>query len=411
MVPNFIHFLSGIIILLSLIVTLFFTFWKWKDIFSYLKKIPKSLFILSSTFLIWGLFLIPQNFSGRGGFGSWQMSVANYSNWKELLINVRDPLYLWRIKLFSNLLGGIGYDFVSNLNFIGFIIGVLLVYLIIKNLTDNKKAAYAGSLLYLFNPIVFTFSLTEDYALLALFFMIVSFFFASLYVDSKNKLFLIPAMSSVILSAGSRIEYIFFPFLFTLFYLCFVDKKRYKHYYGSLILFLVLIIPRTLATLGMYFEAAQTDAALTVKTYQYEGKLIPYIQSVIVGASSFFVKNLKTAFEVLTNPYNLNLFLLLVGLITLISAFKANKKIKKTVFFFSAQFVFLFLYYNYFHSVVGINAHRYQITILFPLIIISGIGLGYLLKNKNLIYYLLLQLLLFFTFFTFIFPLTFQANY
>jgi hypothetical protein len=357
--------------------------------------------------------LIPQNFSGRGGFGSWQMSVANHSNWKELLTNVRDPLYLWRMKFFSKLFRGISYDFLSNLNFIGFIVGALLIYIIIKNLTENKKAAYAGSLLYLFNPIIFTFSLTEDYALLALFLMIVAFFFASLYVKSGDKLFLIPTMSSVILSAGSRIEYIFFPFLFLLFYLFFVEKEKgkYKQYYGSLLLFLILIVPRALATIGMYFEDAQSDTALTVNTYTYEGKLIPYIIDVLLGASSFFIKNLKTAFSILLNPYNLNLLLLLIGVITFIFSFRQNKKIKKTVFFFAIQFIFLIFYYSYFHAVVGIDAPRYQITILFPLIIISSIGIGFLLKRKTFLYYLFLELLLVFSFITVIFPLTFQDNF
>ncbi|MFW6009265.1 MAG: glycosyltransferase family 39 protein [archaeon] len=352
------------------------------------------------------MFLIPKNFSARSAFGSWQMGMSNLSSWSNLLADVRAPVYLWRTKFLSFLLDGVSYDFIANLNFIGFFIGVFLIYILVKNLTENKKAALASSLFYLLNPIIFFFSLTQDYALPALFFMLLSLCFLSIKIDSEDYFFLLPAFSSALLAAGSRVEYIFFPFLLILFILILSKKNELKSNLLYIFLFFLAIIPRTISSLSMYFIDAQHDTFLHARTYNYSKNIFSYVIKVIIGTSDYFLKNIEVAWNVLTNPYNLNLIFLILGVISILFSIRKDKKLKKVIFLFSASFLFLIFYYCYFHAVEGIQPYRYTITVLTPLLIVAGIGFGTILKRKEIIYYSLLEILFLFTFITLLFPLT-----
>ena len=412
-IPHFIHQLSGLFLVLALLITTFCIIFKWKKIFSYFEEVPKSLLGINVVFLIWGLFAVPKNFSGRGEFGVWMMSRMNLSSWSELLLDVRAPIYHLRNKLFSEILDGISYEFVASLNFLGFFISVILIYILVKNLTKNEKSAYASSLFFLISPIIFTFSLTEDYALLALFFMILSLFFASLRIDSGDSFFLIPAMSSALLAAGSRVEYIFFPYIFILFYLIFIREKSYKPHLARLLTFILFILPRTVATAGMYFADAQHDVALHGTTYKYEGSPLSYIFEIIIGSSHFFIQNIKDVLPVLSNPYNLTGIFLILGILALFSLFfkkKTNPTKNKLVIFLSLQFLFIVFYYSYFHAVGGIRAYRYMVTVITPLIILAGIGFSFLFGKRDVLFYSGLQIITFFVFITVLFPLGFRDN-
>ncbi len=405
-----IDYISGTILLMGVIVLLVFLFLLRKKIFLELKKIPLSLFLINFCFFLYGLFFVPKTFSGRGDFGVWLTSTQNTKNWQEIIANIRCPVYLWRNKLFSEILGGISYEFIVALNFIGFFLSVFLLYLLIRNLTKNEKSAYAGSFFYLISPVVFAFSMTEDYALPALFFSILSLFFASLQIKTKNYLFFFPAIASALLSAGSRIEYIIFPYFLIFFYLLFL-KKEWKKIYCYLLFFFLLLLPRTISVLGMYFSGAQFDEALHTKTYEYEGNFFSYIYNVITGASSFLEKNITEAVSIITNFRDLTGFFFFLGIISFIILIrKKNFFYRKIAIFFGFHFLFLFFFYNYFHTVGGIGGYRYLITVITPLIILSGIGFGFLLKNKSFLFYFCLQIIFCFVFLTALFPLTFQKH-
>ncbi|MFW6025215.1 MAG: glycosyltransferase family 39 protein [Candidatus Woesearchaeota archaeon] len=407
--PILIHQISGVTLIASLIVLTLVTLYKIKTIFSYLKKIPKSLLGISLGFSLWGLFFVPKNFSSRGEFGVWFFSEANLQSWGELLRNIRTPIYYWRTKLLSELLGGISYEFIANLNFITFIFGSLLIYIIVKNIIQNDKAAYAASLFFIINPILFTFSFTEDYAILALFFSLLSLFFASIQIDSGDDIFLLLAMASALLSAGSRVEYIFFPFLFILFYFLFIFKKEKsnKLQFGSLLLFLVIIIPRTISTLIMYFGDIGHDPGLSKTAPEYSGNPIKYVFEVLGSNYTYFIKNIREAWGYVTNPYNLTLLFFILGLSSLFLLLKnKNKaKLKKAVVFFLFSFFFLVIFYSYLHAELGMGGYRYRITIFTPLIISAGISFGLFLKNKPIIFYSGLHLIFIISFITTLFPL------
>lgn len=406
---HIINNISGITLFLALIVVLFFTILKFKKIKPYFIETPLSLKVISFFCLIWGLFFVPKTFSGRGDFGVWLMSYAN-SSWEDLLANTRAPVYFWRTRIFAEIFDGINYDLIVSLNFINFFISVFLVYILVNNLTKNKKAAYASSFFYLFSPVIFTFSLTEDYALLALFFTLLSLFFLSIKIDTADDHFLIAAMGAALLAAGSRIDYIFFPYIFIIFYLLFIKEKSWKIHFGRLFLFLLAIIPRTISSVGMYFEDAQHDIALHGKVYEYSGNIFSYMTTVFLGASEFFSDNLETGIDVIVNFRDLTAVFFFLGLISLFFAIIKKGKNRKVIFFFSGMMIFSFFYYTYFHAVAGIGAYRYMITLLTPLIIVAGIGYGTILEKKPFLFYLGLQLLILFSVITLLFPLRFQNH-
>ncbi len=407
-IPQVFYQISAIVLIIALTGTLFSIIYKWKEIFSYFKKIPKSLFAITFFFVSWGFFLVPKNFSGRGEFGVWLMSIMNLSDWRSLLMDARAPIYHLRNRFFTDLFGGISYEFIAGLNFFGFFISIFLIYVLVKNFTKNNKAAYACSLFFLANPIIYTFSLTEDYSLLALFFMILSFFFLSIQFDTDDSLFLIPAGASALLATGSRVEYIFLPYLLILFYLFLIKARSYKVRFTHIFLFLIFLIPRTIPTVGMYFADAQHDVALHGRTYQYEGNPITYMIQIIIGASEFFMNNIGRALQTLSNYQNLTLILIILALFTIFFSLKKEKNDRRVIFFFFFQFLFLIFYYAFFHAVGGISAYRYMITILTPLIIVAGIGFAYILQKKDLLFYGGLQILIIFSFVTVLFPLAFR---
>lgn len=408
-----IHQISGITLILSLIFLFFAILCRIKIIINYFKKIPKSLIGINLGLALWGLFFIPKNFSSRDDFGVWFFSESKLPAWGRLLSNIRAPVYYWRTKLLNELFGGVSYEVIANLNFISFIMGSFLIYILVKNIIQNNKAAYAASLFFIINPILFTFNLTEDYAILALFFALLALFFASIQIDSGDNLFLILAMSSALLAAGARIEYIFFPFLLILFYFLFIFKKQNNNKFNlvGLLLFFILMVPRIISTMSMYFGDMGTDPGLNKTITTYKGDPIKYFFKILKSNYGYFGQNLKEAIGLLTNPYDLTLLFFILGLTSLfLLRKKRNAKLKKAIIFFLSSFFFLILFYNYLHTEVGMDAYRYMITIFTPLIISAGIGFGVFLKNKPIIFYFGLHLIFIFSFITCIFPLAVKDN-
>lgn len=409
----FLHYtnlFSGIILVVAGLILLHCIFKKRKELFLNLKEIPGSLIGLHLFFLVWGLFMVVKNFS-RGEFGVWLMSTTNMNTFSSLLSTVRTPVYHFRSKILAEIFGGISYEFISNVNFIGFIIASLLIYRIVFNLVKNKQSAYAASIFFLTSPVMFTFSLIEDYALLALFFMIVSLFFISMSIKEEDSFYVLPAMATALLSAGSRVEYIIFPYLFILLFLILSNRKDLKKNILLASGFGLLVIPRTISTVSMYFLDAQQDVALHGTTYEYTGNPITYIMTVIRGSANFFIENMQDSFRILTNPRDLTLLFLILSIMGFFVVLKKeSRRIRRVYAFFIFQFIVLVLYYSYFHAVNGIRAYRYLITIITPLMITAGISFGLLTAKRKSVFFGGLQILLIFSFITVLFPLSFRQH-
>ncbi len=409
-IPSLLHIISGITILISLLGLALSLFIKRRELFSYLRQIPSSLVIISSSLFLWGAFAVPKTFSGRGELGVWLMSKANTFSWLELLTNTRTPVHLWRTRFFSKLFDGVSYDFIVILNFAGFIISGLLIYLIVKNLTENYLSGYAASIFYLFSPLIFIFSLTEDYALPGIFFMILSLFFISIWYKSNNNFYLFPALLSSLLTAGSRTEYIFFPYMLLIFYFMLAKNINWKTHLKHLLIFFFLLITRTIVSVGTYFVDAQSDYALHRETYEYQGNLWEYIIQVLTGTPriSLIPDNIISGFSAMTNLNDLTGIFLGLSIIALFSVliFKKSKS-KKTTLFLSLMFFFLFAYYNVLHP-DGITTQRYLIVAVVPLTIIAGIAIGTIVKNKEFLLYLLIFPIIIFTITTVIIPISFH---
>lgn len=399
-----INLLSSLILVFCLGLFLFILFYKRKELFLELKKVPLFLYITALAVLTWGL-LVPKEFSGRGDFGVWLMGTSNLRSWAELFLNARAPVYFWQTKFLTEFFDGISYEFLANINFIYFIISVFLVYLLIYNLLKSKKIALICSSFYLFSPVALINSLTEDYSVLGISFVIAAFFFASFLINKKDEFYFIAATVSLILAAGARVEYILFFPLFLLFYLLFLREGYWKAHLNRWAIFLVLAVPRTISAVGMYIADATNDPALHGRIYQYEGNLISYFFRVLKGASGNFLYNIQTGFERFMNIYDLTILLLLLSGLALVFLLHKNQK-RKVVVFFLTSFLFIFFYYSFFHVAAGIRAYRYVAVALFPLSMLAGIGCAHFLKVKKA-YFVLIGALIVFVGYFFMLPVTF----
>jgi|GEM_PF-4480209 len=397
---------SGGGLALAVLVVVLCTAFKWRELFGYFKEIPYFIIGTNTALLFWMIFVLPKDFSGRN-FGVWLMSMTNYEGFPEIMGDVRTPVYLWRTKFFSELLGGISYDFLVALNSVTFFLTVFLIYILVYNLTEDKKAAYASSFFYLISPVFILMGVVEEYTLLPIFFLVLSLFFASIQIKTDNNFYLVPALASALLAVGSRVEFIFFPYVFILFYAFFIKKNFRKHLLPFLF-FATVLIPRTFLSLFKYFWDAQEDYALHGRTYEYGGDLFYYISQVIIGASDFFFESISESLTTLVNLHNLNGVILFFALFSLVILFNKNSTSlqKRSVIFFLFLFLFLLFYYEYFHAVGGVSAHRYMPVVYTPLLFLAGMGVSKLLGSRPFLFYFFVQLLLFFTVITFIIPAT-----
>ncbi len=405
-----INYISGTLSVLALIIVLGSVLIKKDVLIKEIKEIPRSFIVAGLGLLLWFVFLVEKSFSGRQDMGVWLFSLPNMDSWIQLLPEIRAPVYFWRSKALIEIFDGISYEFLAVISFATFIVSIFLVYLTIKNITENKSAAYLSSLFYAFYPITFVYSMTEDYVLLAVFFGIISLFFASLWVKKRDESYLFPMAASALLSAASRVDYVFFPYLIIFLYILLSENRKDSKFWKTALVFIVFFIPRTLSSLGMYLDAAQHDPGLTENLIEYTGNPFSYAVEIAGGFFGSFVINLQNSLRAYLNTSDLSLIFVILGFLSLILIFKkVDKKSKKLVFFLLFQFLFLFIYYNFLHPTGGATAPRYQITVMFPLLLLSGIFIGFIFEGREYFSYLISSALLIFSFIFLIFPLTFRS--
>lgn len=405
-----INYISGTLSALALIIVLGSVLIKKDVLIKEIKEIPRSFIVAGLGLLFWFIFLVEKSFSGRQDMGVWLFSLPNLNSWIELIPEVRSPIYFWRSRALIEIFDGISYEFLAVFSFATFIASIFLVYLAIKNITENKSAAYLSSLFYAFYPITFTYSMTEDYVLLAIFFAILSLFFASLWIKKRNESYLFPMAASALLSAASRVDYIFFPYLIIFLYILFSENRKEGKFWKTVLAFIVFFIPRTLSSLGMYLDAAQNDPGLTENLIQYTGNPFSYAIEIAIGFFGSFMINLQDSLRAYLNTSDLSLIFVVLGFLSLVLLFrKIDEKNKKLSFFLLFQFLFLFVFYNFLHPTGGATAPRYQITVMLPLLLLSGIFIGFIFKDKEHFSYLISSTFLVFVFIFLIFPLTFRS--
>ena len=407
-----IQIISGILIALSIPFLIHSIFKRRKRIREELLDVPPTLLVAAAGLLSWGLFVTPKDFSGRGEFGVWLMGQANLYTPMELLTNLQAPLYMWGVRFFSFVFDGISFVFVANVTTVLFILGGVLIFFVAKNFLNSRRAGYIASFLYLFNPMIYFYSLTEEYVLVAIFFFILALFFASLYLKTEDEFFMLPAILSALLSAGSRFEYIFVLYFIILFYLLFASRNNFKSYIKKAALLFLIALPRTIVTAQSYlFNSAQQDVGLFEELHSYDGSLLPYLWGIFVDNYFSMLENLHTVrnlfyFSDLTG-------IVLVGgiLSVIIFAFKKEpNQRKKTVFFFLFQMISIMIFYNFFDQVDGIMGYRYGIVIIMIATILSAATLDIFTKIAKPISSLFILGFVFSSIFMFILPLGFE-NY
>lgn len=403
-------YLSSIIFLASFLVYFLLAFLKRRKLFQLFKEIPKSLIVINSALLIWRLFFIPHVYSSRSDYGVWLIGTAKSMTWSQLLGTKRAPVYFGIIKFFNHLLDGIGFNFMVCFDIFLFFSSVFFLFLLARSLFQNKTTAYATAIFYAFSPIYFYFSLTEDYTITAIFFAIQALFFAAFYrFNIQDKSFLLASMSSSILAAGSRPEYIFFPYLILVFFLVF--NKKIKKYYYYLLGFFLFLIPRTLSSTSLFLKTAQSDTLVHHQTYPQKGGPIKYLFKVLGGHHKLFLDNLSRNIQAFLNLETLTGLFTLLSIISLLFFFKKRKKqTKKIIVFFLVFFVLVFLYYAYLHDEGFSSNFKYLSSAVLPLTILAGYGMGEIYKRYPSFSLMTVMAVVLFSASTLIAPLSFPNH-
>jgi len=383
---------SGILFLAAFLSYFFLLAFKYRSIFEVFKRTPPWLIAFNGAILVYKLFFIDFVFCGRQEFGVWILGMAKIQTPWEALFSERSPVYFFIIKLLSFIADGVGLVFIEHFNAVLSFLSAFFVYWIVRQLFRDKTAAGFAAVLYALSPILFIFSLTEDYTNPALFFALQALFFVCLYIrQPKQDSFLLLAIVSSVLAVGSRPEYIFFDFLFVLFLVLFLHSIKKKH----LLIYGVFLIPKLTVAILMYLKAGMYDAALHGKTFTMSNGLFVYIMQLISHHWHLFWQNLEGNIQAVTNLNTLAGAYLLLALFAYFWYRQTGSERggKRGVLFFAVFLTAFFLYYSYLHKDGVMKTFKYISTLIVPLSVLAGLGLSYL-SAKPKIRYLALAVVL-----------------
>lgn len=340
-----------------------------KVMWNLFKKIPRSLIFFNLTILAYKLFWLPHTFSSRGSFGAGLL-------WRAKSIPLADStqlgfVYSAVIKFFSFICHGIDFDFVVNLNIFLTFFSVFFIYLFIWLLFEDKIIAFFSSVFFAICPVVFIFSLTEDYTVLALFFSFFSLFLAAAFCRSPNKtgLFLLAAVASF-LAIGARQEYIIFALIFLAFVAIFIapviKNKRFFHF--GLVLYSIFLLPLFLMALRIFTRNAGSNDLL-VHRYLIRGNY--FFRDILVNHLKIFILNLEQNIKAISSFDTLMGFFLLLALV---AVWRGWKEYGKPVGFFIFYFLIFFFYYAILHNEGLFNSYKYLASLVFPLAVLAAVG-------------------------------------
>jgi hypothetical protein len=363
-------FLTGSVFLVSFVLYVVLLAVKGREIFGVFKAIPKWLIGFNVGVLLYKIVFLVGEFCSRQDFGVWIVGTAK--NWPlfKIFIDQRSPVYFFMVKSLHILSGGVSFDGVVVLNVFLSFFTAFFVYLIAFYLFKDKTIAAIASLLFIISPVIFIFSLTEDYTNPALFFSIQALFFACLYLYKKRDAFIWLAIACSLLAVGSRPEYIFFDILFFLFLVIFVKGLKKSHY----IVYGFSLIPKFLVAVNMYLEAASYDYFIHGKVFEMSSGLKNLIYGVIVQHGYLFVQNFTRNLEELFNPYTLvGVYLIFAAVAVTVSI--QQRKYRKEIGYFVAFYLILFLFYSYLHREGVQGSFKYLSSMLLPLCLLAAYGL------------------------------------
>lgn len=386
--------IQAIIISLSLVSYIFLLFYHSKLIGRLFRKIPLWLIGFNFGLLFYKIFLIPHFFSSRGDFGIWILgTMARQGNLINNLQDWKSPTYSFILKLFSKLFGGIDFNFVVNFNIILSFISIFCIFLLTWFLFKDKLIASIASLFYAISPIIFIFSLNEDYSNPAIFFSIQALLFAVIYVYKKRISFLWLAIAASILAIGCRPGYIIFAIIFILFLWLLAKKFLGHRLWLYTISYILLVFPRFVAVY-LFFNNTVNDTS--IHGSQPISPEHTFIDTFSVH-SNLFIDNLSRNLLMLLDFKTLmGIFFLLIILIFISPAFK---KYKKPILFFAFYCLFFFLLYSFFHD-EGVVRYKYLSSLVFPVAVLAAVGLRQLrIVMPKLPFSLLIILIAFYSFY------------
>jgi len=362
--------LQAVILLTSFIVYLGLLVFNGREIFKLIKSAPFWLAMVNLGILIYKIFSISHIFSSRGDYGVWILGGAKIETLWSALRSTDAALYSFLIKLFSSVFHGISFNFMVNFDIWLSFINCFAIFVLVYSLFKDKTTASLAAFFYIISPIIFVFSLTEDFTNLAIFFSIQAICFLAIYFSNKNIHFLFLAIASSILAACSRPEYGIFAVLFIIFLLMFNNVLSKNKLYSILLLYLLLIFPRFI----------QTFFALMARTERGDA---PINGALVNSSDNFFIilykhlfvfrNNLDGGIHRLLEPHTLmGIFIAFFIIIFFIK--KYRERFKKQLFFFGLYVIIFFVYYLYFHNEGFSTGYKYFSSLVFPVAVLAAAG-------------------------------------
>lgn len=368
--------IQGLIFFNALILFPVLVAMAYKKIWSIVKEIPTWL-VLGNLFLLIYKITLPLVNSSRSDYGAWIIGMARQGGFIDAILSNRSPVYFFIIKIYSFLVSGASYELVVYLNIFFSFVSIFCVYLIVKYLFNKDTAVFATAF-YALSPINFVFSLNEDYSNPAVFFAVLTFFFATVYIKKEHTIFLIISVLTALMSIGSRPEYIIFFVLYLLYILWFAPMSRnQKIMFG--IIFVLLILPWGVIKVENYSSSITYDPWIHSGFAGEDQSLFRTIMDHSQIFMKNFVLNIRAIFKIKTL---MGVYLLFVPFVLYSKDFK--KYYKYLVYFF-VYYILIFFYYAYLHNEGLYESYKYIISLIFPLVVLSAFGLSALYaKNKLL---------------------------
>ncbi len=337
------------------------------------KKIPRSLIFFNLAILAYKLFGLPHTFSHRGDFGAHQLWLAKSIPLAGL--TQVGFVYSAVIKFFSFIFNGINFDFVVNLNIFLAFFDVFFIYLFIWILFEDKIVAFFSSVFFAICPVVFIYSLTEDYTNLALFFSFFALFLAAAFLRSPNKggLFLLAVVVSF-LAIGARPEYIIFALIFLVFGIMFIAQviRNKIFFYSCLFLYGMFLLPLFLMALEKFALGIRLDDLFM---HRYHIRENYFLQDIFLSHFKIFFLNLRQNIEAILK---LDTFMGIFLLLAAVAVWRSWKEYKKQILFFLFYFLAFFFYYAILHNEGFFNSYKYLASLVFPLVVLAAVGARYI---------------------------------
>ncbi len=369
-IQNTLHFLTGSIFLAAFVAYPVLLVLRAKDLAGVFRSLPKGLIGLSLAVLLYKLLFLVGEFSSRQDYGVWIIGVlAKSATWKEIFLDQRSPVYFFIIKALSFLGGGVSFEAVVVFNVFLSFLSAFFVYSIALHLFKDRTSAFLACLLVIISPVLFIFSLTEDYTNPALFFSIQALFFACLTAETRDNRHIWPAMTCAVLAAGCRPEYVVFGFLFLFFLFLFVKGLRKFHY----VVYSLFFFPKFLAAVNMYLETGLDDPNIHDAVFRFAG-LGMYVGEIFFGHARLFVRCLPANIGEVLNPFTLMGVYLFFAFLAGTGAVRERRHLRAAGYL-GGFFVILFFFYSFLHREGVAGSFKYMSSLVPPLALLAAHGL------------------------------------